>query len=495
LKFVPHADLKVLDPIWTTAAITHNHANMIYDVLLALDENLKTQPQMVDSWQISPDGLQYTFTLRDGLQWHDGQPVTAEDAVASLQRWGKKDGVGQLLMKFTANLETVDTKTFRLTLKEPFGLVLYALSKEYLPAYVMPARIAVTPPDEQIKETIGSGPFKFVKEEWQPGHKVVYVPNKEYVPRPEPANFGAGGKRVYVDRVEWFYIPDPSTASAALEKGEVDYWESVPLDFIPILEKKPNIMTFMANPRGAQGWLRPNHLQPPFNHPKARQALLWMVNQETYMSAAAGEKRFWRTCPSYYMCESPYATDAGSEPLVKQDFEKAKQLLKEAGYDGRPVVVLDPTDLKELHAFTLVTAQLLTKIGVKVDLQAMDWSTLVSRRAEKKPPAEGGWNIFHTTWSFELLFSPAINRGFDGCEGAWFGWNCNEQMNQMREAWVRTTDEKKQKEMAAEMQKLMFQEVSYVPLGEMIYWRARRDHVKGVLQFPASVLWNIWLDK
>ncbi len=497
LKFVPHADLKVIDPIWTTAYITRNHGYMIYDVLFALDKDLKVQPQMVDTWEVSTDQLQYTFTLRDGLKWHDGQPVTSEDVVASIKRWGQKDGQGKLLMEFTASLEAVDAKTFRITLKEPFGLVLDALGKpsSNVP-FMMPARIAATPPDEQVKETIGSGPYKFVKEEWEPGHKVVYVRNEDYIPRNEPPSFAAGGKRVYVDRVEWLYIPDPATASAALEQGEVDYWEFPPPDFIAGLEQKPNIKVIMADPLGNQAWLRPNHLHPPFNNKKARQALLWMVKQETYLQAAYGDKRFWRPCPAFLMCGSPYGSKADSEALMEQDFEKAKQLLKEAGYDGRPVVLMDATDIPTNHNAVLVTAQLLKKIGVNVDLQAMDWSTVVARRAEKKPVEEGGWNLFHTGWIFADLFTPAVNQGIrGGCDNAWFGWYCSEQMEKLRIEWAKTTDEAKRKELAEEIQKLAMDEVPYIPLGENTNYRAHRDHVKGVLQFAAPVLWNIWLDK
>jgi peptide/nickel transport system substrate-binding protein len=294
----------------------------------------------------------------------------------------------------------------------------------------------------------------------------------------------------------WRYIPDATTASAALEKGEVDYWEDVPLDFVPVLEKKPNLKVSFYDPIGSQGWLRPNHLHPPFNHEKARQALLWMVNQELYMQAAIGDKKFWRTCPAYYMCGSPYETDAGAEAIMQHNLEKATQLMKEAGYDGRPVVLMDPTDLADLHAFTLVTQQLLTKIGVKVELQAMDWSTLVSRRAEKKKPEEGGWNLFHTSWIFGDLFTPAVNQGTVGaCEGAWFGWYCSEKMEKLRSEWAKTTDDAKRKQLVEEIQKLAYTEVPYVPLGQWVSPRAYRDHVKGVLDFPAPILWNIWVDK
>jgi peptide/nickel transport system substrate-binding protein len=497
LKFVPYTDLKILDPIWTTAYITRNHGYMIYDTLFALDENLKPQPQMVDSWQVSPDGMQYLFTLRDGLQFHDGKPVTTEDVIASLRRWGQRDTLGKLLMKSTARLEAIDDKTFRLELKEPFGLVLDALAKpsSNVP-FIMPARIAATPADEQIQEVIGSGPFKFVKEEWEPGHRVVYVRNPAYVPRSEPPNFGSGGKRVYVDRVEWVYIPDTQTARAALEAGEVDYWESLPVDFIPGLEKKPHIQITPSNPLGSQLWLRPNHLHPPFNHKKARQALLWMINQEMYLQAAIGDKRFWQTCPAFFMCGSPWETSVGSEPLMQYNLEKARQFMKEAGYDGRSIVLLDPVDVLPRHTSTLVTQQLLTQIGVKVDLQAMDWSTVASRRAERKLPEEGGWNLFVTQADFSDIFNPAVNLAIPGdCEKGWFGWYCSPQMEKLRAEWVRTRDAARQKELVEEIQKLAYEEVPYVPLGQALQLQAHRDHVKGIVPFAVPVLWNIWLDK
>jgi peptide/nickel transport system substrate-binding protein len=297
--------------------------------------------------------------------------------------------------------------------------------------------------------------------------------------------------------VEWLYIPDAATANGALEKGEVDYWEFPPNDFVPVLEKNPDITIFVGDPFGAQAWLRPNHLHPPFNNKKARQALLWMVKQETYLQAAYGDKRFWKTCPAFLMCGSPYASTAGSEAVMEQDFEKAKQLLKEAGYDGRPIVLMDATDISTNHNAALVTQQLLTKIGMKVELQAMDWSTVVARRAEKKPVEEGGWNLFHTGWIFADLFTPAVNQGIrGGCENnAWFGWYCSEKMEQLRTAWAKSTDDAERKKIAEEIQKVAMDEVPYIPLGENTTYRAHRNHVKGILQFPAPVLWNVWLDK
>ncbi len=492
LRFIPHADLKILDPVWTTAYITRNHGYMIYDTLFATDAGLQIRPQMAERYTVSKDSMKYSFSLRDGLKWHDGQPVTAEDCVASLQRWGKRDAVGKLLFAATGKLQTVDRKTFVLELKEPFGLVLDAIGKpsSNVP-FMMPARVAAASENEQIKDVTGSGPYKFVKDEWQPGNQVVYVRNPDYVPRNEEPSGAAGGKRVYLDRVIWRYIPDAATANAALEAGEVDYWENPPLDFVPRLEKHPGMTVFVTDTRGTQGWLRPNHLQPPFDNKKAREALLWMVDQKTYLEAAIGQSKYYRTCAGYFMCGGlPYESAAGAPP--RSDLDRARQLLKEGGYDGRPVVLLDPTDIAILHGATLVTRELLTKIGVSVDLQALDWSTLVSRRAKKEPPKEGGWNLFHT-WAISLdVMTPALNAGIAGsCDKAWFGWPCSEPMEKLRAEWARTTDPARRKQLAEQIQMVAFDYVPYVPWGQWLLPSAYRKNVRGVLQFGAQLLWNV----
>lgn len=496
LRVIPHADLKVIDPIWTTAYITRNYGYMVYDTLFATDVNLQIRPQMVDKYLVSKDQMKYSFTLRDGLRFHDGQPVTAEDCVASLRRWGKKDPLGKLLLAATAKLQAVDKKTFALELAEPFGLVLDALGKpsSNVP-FIMPARIAATPETEQIKETIGSGPYKFVKGEWQPGHQVVYERNPDYIPRNEDPSGAAGGKRVYMDRVVWRYIPDAATAAAAIEAGEVDYYEFPAIDFIPRLEKNPNLTVFITDPRGNQGWLRPNHLHPPFDNKKARQALLHLVNQEMVLQGTIGHARYFRPCPAYFMCGAglPYESGTGAPP--KPDLDRARQLLKEGGYDGRPVVLMDPTDYPSIHGATLVIRELLTQAGVNVDLQAMDWSTLVSRRAEKKPPKEGGWNLFVTWWISADVMTPAVNAGVSGaCERAWFGWYCSEQMERLRTEWVRATDPTRRKQIAEEIQKLAYDEVPYVLWGQFLQPTVYRKNVRGVLNFACAIFWNITLE-
>jgi peptide/nickel transport system substrate-binding protein len=492
MRFVPHADLKVLDPIWTTAYITRNHAYLIYDTLFGTDASLQVKPQMVERWSSTNNGMRWSFTLRDGLRWHDGHPVVAEDAVESIKRWSKRDPMGKLLAAHTARIAAADKKTFTIDLGQPFGPVLEALGKpsSNVP-FVMPARIAATPDSEQIKEVVGSGPFRFVKEEWQPGNQVVYVKNADYVPRGDAASGSAGGKRVHIERVIWRYIPDPATAAAALEAGEVDWYENPPVDFAPRFESHQALELFIQDPRGTQGWIRPNHLHPPFNNKKARQALLWMVDQQKYLQAAIGVPKYFRTCASVFPCGTPMGAEA-ADVLKKADLNRARQLVKESGYDGKPVVVLDPTDIPLTHGAALVTRELMTQVGFTVDLQAMDWSTVVARRAKKESPGQGGWNVLFTWWIASDVMNPAVHAGISGAGAtAWFGWPENGRIEELKLQWVRATDPARQKQIAAEIQKVALDEVLYVPFGQWALPTVYRKKVKGVLQFPAPLFWNV----
>ncbi|HXH84043.1 MAG TPA: ABC transporter substrate-binding protein [Candidatus Tectomicrobia bacterium] len=496
VKVVMHSALRVLDPIVTTAYITRNHGYMIYDTLFAQDENFKIQPQMVKSWTQSPDKLTYTFVLRDGLKWHDGQPVTAEDCVASIKRWAQTDTMGQKLMEYTASLTAPDAKTIRLQLKSPYGLVLDSLGKpsSNVP-FMMPRRIAEKPANKALgpEDQIGSGPFKFVQGEFQPGVKAVYVKNTEYVPRSEKPSWGSGGKVVKIDRVEWVTMPDHQTAVNALIAGEIDYMESPPHDLYPILEQAPGVKMQVINKLGLQGMLRFNHLHPPFNNPKIRQAVAYAVNQEDYMKAWISDPKYRRTCFAMFVCNTPLATTAGSEGLMRGNIEKAKQLLKEAGYDGTPIVIMHPTDVATIATYPIVTAQALRKAGFNVDVQAMDWQTLVGRRAKQEPPSQGGWNMFHTNWVAHDVMNPIGNAGVNtkGPKGGWFGWPSDPQIEDMRDQFARESDPAKQKKIAEAIQRRAYEIGAYLPLGEYTGAIAFRDHLTGILDGPVPYLWNI----
>jgi peptide/nickel transport system substrate-binding protein len=464
LKFVPEADLRSLDPIWTTAYITRNYGYMVYDTLFAVNEKFEVQPQMVDKWSLSDDKLTYTFVLRDGLKWHDDQPVRPAD------------------------------KSFTLRLKKPFSLTLDALAKpsSNVP-FIMPERVAKTDAFTQITESIGSGPFKMVKEEWVPGNKVVFVKNTDYVPRKEAPSWASGGKTVKVDRVEWVYIPDSATAAAALNAGEVDWWQMVPPDLVPLLAKNKDIKVENTDPLGSIGLIRFNQLHPPFNNAKMRQALLYLVNQQDYALAIAGDAKQGKPCPSFFTCGSPAESRVGSELLTgKRDLAKAKQLIQEAGYKGEKIVVLSATDQPIVHSQGLVTTELLKSAGLNVELAANDWGTLINRRAVKEPIEKGGWNIFHTWLVGPDMTNPAINYPMRGVgDKSWFGWPTDPRMEELRNAWFDAIEPGQQKQLIDEMQKHAWETVPFIPTAQFVIPTAYRANVSGLLISPVAFLWNV----
>src|ERR1700761_5496646 len=394
---VMHSDLRILDPIMTTAYIQRDFGYMVFDTLFATDANFKITPQMAD-WKLSDDKLTYTFKLRDGLKWHDGPAVTAEDCVASIKRWGKFDGMGQRLMENTASIEAADPKTIVLTLKQPYGLVLESLGKpSSVVPFMMPKRLAETPAGQPIAEQIGSGPFQVVKAEVQPGVKAVFEKNTDYVPRKEPASWTAGGKMVKVDRVEWITMPDAQTAVNALQSGDIDFLEITPWDLLPMLEANKEIKVEVLNKLGYHAIGRMNFLHPPFDNAKVRRAAFMAINQKDFMDAMVGNDKYFMLCGALFVCGTPLETGTGSDVLVKgSGMAEAKKLLKESGYDGTPLVLMAPTDVVTLKTQPIVAAQLLRQAGFAVNVQAMDWQSVVSRRGSQKPPQEGGWNLFFT---------------------------------------------------------------------------------------------------
>ncbi|WP_173640470.1 ABC transporter substrate-binding protein [Bradyrhizobium sp. 41S5] len=494
ISAVMHSDLRIIDPGFTTAYITRDHGYMVYDTLLGIDSSFKVRPQMAD-WTVSDDKLTYTFTLRDGLKWHDGAAVTAEDCIASLKRWTVVDGMAQKLAEFTASLEAGGPKTIVLKLKEPYGLVLESLAKpsSYV-AFMMPKRLAETPPGKQIAEQIGSGPFKFVQAEFQPGVKAVYERNADYVPRKEKPDWLSGGKVAKVDRVEWITMPDAQTAINALQSGDIDFLEQPSIDLVPVLEANSDLTVAVLNKFGFQIEGRMNFLHPPFDNPKIRRAAFLAMNQKDVLDATVGNSKYYEICGSYFACDTPLASDAGAETLIKGNgMAEAKKALAASGYDGTPVVIMIPGDVQTLKGPPTVAAQLLRAAGFNVDAQVTDWQTVVSRRASQKPPKEGGWNLFFTFTGATEVMNPIVNNQIAANgKRAWFGWPEDAKLEQMRDAYARATSPEEQKKLAVEIQKQAYEQVIYVPLGQFRLPSAWRKSLTGVLEGPAPpVFWNV----
>ncbi len=488
LRAVMHSDLKIVDPIWTTAYITRNHGYMVYDTLFAMDADGVIKPQMIETYGTSADGLVYTFTLRDGLMWHDGAPVTAEDCTASLKRWAVRDALGQAVWGLVASAEPVDARSFKITLKEPSGLLIGALGKPSSAVpFMMPKRVAATDPATQISDFTGSGPFVFKKDEWKPGDKAVYVKNPAYKPRAEAASALAGGKVVHFDRVEWRAISDQQQAVNALLAGEIDMIESPAHDLLPLLKRDANVRLVDASSLGFQYAFRPNHKQKPFDDPRIRKALWHALAQQPFLEAVIGDAAYYKTCTSVFICPSALETPAGMDGLLEANAAKAQALLKEAGYDGTPVVLLHSTDLAVLANLAPVAKSMLEKAGFKVDMQSSDWQTVIAKVS--KPD---GWNAFITAWNAADLLNPVMNAFLNSaCDKARSGWPCDPAMETLRSAYTRATTPEQQKTIATAVQLRLVEHTQYVPLGQ---WRApfaARKALDGFVTSPVIVFWNV----
>jgi peptide/nickel transport system substrate-binding protein len=495
LRVVPQSEPTVFDPVTAVAAVTQQHAYMVYDTLFSLDGEGKPQPQMVDTVTPSEGGKVLTMSLRSGLRFHDGTPVRAADAVASIARWAKRDVVGAKLVGLGMKLAAVDDKTFTVTTDVATPLVIEGFAKPTSSAlFVMREADAANDPTKAVTANIGSGPFRFVPGQYVSGSRLVYERNPDYVPRAEPASGFAGGKRVLVDRVELAIIGDAATASAALQTGQIDIYESVPLDLLPLFKNDKSIALRALNRSGIAGVFRPNFLHPPFNNQKVRQALMMAFDQAEFMAlAAGGDDKAWRSCLSFLACSDSSSLEAGTEAYRKPDLDKAKAMLKDAGYKGEPVVIMQPTNFQLMSDFVEVAASRMRSMGMTVNILPLDWATVLQRRANKGTPAEGGWSAF-VTWSYSFeLSNPAANFLLNGvCDGtSWFGWPCDQATEDLRNAWMREADPVKRQSLREQLQRRAAEFVPFVPLGQYLSQVAYRSSITGLLDTPVTVFWNV----
>ena len=495
LRLIPQSDVAVTDPIITTAYVSRHHGYAIWDTLYGFDEDFNPQPQMAEGHKVEDDGKRVTITLRTGLKWHDGGAVTAKDCVASIRRWAARDSLGQVMMARTDALEAPDDRTILFRLKQPFPMLFAALGKPSTPVcFMMPERIASTGPNQPIREMIGSGPFRWKADERVPGSRVVYERFADYVPRAEGTpSWTAGPKRVNLDRLEWHVIPDAPTAANALANGEMDWWEQPTADLQPTLRRNRNVVMEIPDPTGLCAVARFNHLHAPFNNPAIRRALLGAVVQGDYMTSVIGTDRsLWKDGNGFFPPGTPLASDVGMEALNSpRDMEKVKRDLAAAGYKGEKVVLIAASDFPSLNALAQVGNDMLTKAGMNVEFVSTDWGSVVQRRASREPVERGGWSIFFTFWAGLDMINPGVSQSLRGNgQQAWFGWPTMPRMEELRNAWFDAPDLDGQKKVAEEIQRLAFEEVPYLPLGQYFQATAYRRNISGVPKgFP--MFWSV----
>ncbi|HEV7263775.1 MAG TPA: ABC transporter substrate-binding protein [Falsiroseomonas sp.] len=495
LRFVPQANLANFDPIWGTQYVVRNASAMVWDTLYGVDDKLTPRRQMVEAEEHSPDFKVWTFRLRPGLRFHDGEPVLAKDVVASLNRWSVRDPMGQMLRAINEELVAVDDRTVRWTLKAGFPKMLWALGKTNTPiCFIMPERVAKTDPFQQITEHVGSGPMRFLRDEWVPGASAAFGRFEQYQPREDAGSWLAGAKRMMVDRVEWVVMPDPATASAALQNGEVDWWENPISDLVPVLRRNRRIQVDIADPLGNIGAFRMNHLHAPFNNVKVRRAILMAMSQEDYMRALVGDDdNLWKALPGFFTPGTPLYNEEGGDILKgPRDLDAAKRLLAEGGYSGQPVTCLVAQDQPITKAQGDVTADLLKRLGMNVDFVATDWGTVGQRRSMKNPPSQGGWGMFHTWHAGADCVNPASYNAVRGTgDNAWFGWPTSQATEAAIGEWFNAPDAAAERAAIGKVNRAAMEDVIYAPTGFFLGYQGWRSNVSGIQKGPLPFFWGV----
>lgn len=491
LRVAPHAHLYSIDPVYTMEYITRSHGYLVYDTLFALDENLEPQPQMVSEWTVSEDRLTWSFTLRDGQTWHDGTPVTAEDCVASLLRWGARDAQGWLLMSNMEEIRAVSEETFTIKLRAPYPRMLRDLAKSSLNVpFMMPRRIAEKSAFAPISDATGSGPYRFIAEDWEPGKLAAYERFEGYVPRSGPASFAAGGKVAHFDRIELVGFTRPRAALEALTDGDVQFVETPSMLDLSMIEQGDDTETKVFDPTGNYGVAIFNHQMPPFNDPAIRRAVLIAMSQPEYMAAAIGDKAYWSRCLSIYPCHTMYSDLITASYYMSGDIDLARKALNEAGYTGTPVVIIDPVDSAVISSFSKLSVALLRKMGMNVIHRELTWRELRDAVGVRTGQPGEVWSMFHTWWTANDLADPMHILFAGDPDVGWVGWPDDPEIEKLRAAFILSEDDQTRKDIATQIQDRIVQGGNFAVLGQFVQPVALRTSLGG-LQGPFPLYYNL----
>jgi peptide/nickel transport system substrate-binding protein len=485
LVFSPVTDLTGLDPFFSATDMTTHHVGLVFETLYAMDETLTPRPHLVEGTAIEDDGKRWRITLRDGIRFHDGEPLRAQDAVASIQAWIRTgDAFARKIASVTDSLEATSDRELQFRLKKPFPLLAHGLAKpaSVIPC-IMPARIAEIAGSGKPIDVVGTGPYRYLPAERLAGARLAYTRYDTYRTRQEAPSYMAGARIAHFGRVEWHIIPDSSTAAASLQKGEIDWMHDLPPDLAPLLRRDPKVRVQVQDFIGGELYLRMNGLHPPFNNPAIRRAVLAGIDQSNFMQAAFGDdKSLWRTPVGVWSLGKPMSTDAGTEAMAG-DLARARRLLAEAGYRGEKVVVLHAGDYPMVSAVGLVGADLLRRMGFDVDVVTLEYPAANQRRNSRNPPTQGGWNVFFGPFNGYNRYDPAAHVGINP---AFSGWIPLDEIQTLRDRWFDEPNLEQRQAIARDIQMLVWRDVPYIPLGNYSPLTAFRSELSGVLKGGAT---------
>jgi peptide/nickel transport system substrate-binding protein len=478
-----------LDAHWTTATLTEVLTNHLYEGLYALDEGYRPIPMLADGMPtVSADGLTYSIKLRQGIKFHNGKEMTSEDVVASLKRWMQQGQYGRALATVTADVRATGKYAIEIKLKQKYAAVEVCLAAPNNFGAIYPKEIAEKfPPAEKVTEFVGTGPYKLA--EWKPDQHIRMVRFDDYKSLPGKVNGYGGAKTVWVDEIRWIPVPDVATRVAQMETGELEFADDLNIDAFDRLQKSTNARPVVAKP---YYWLVAvlNKKEGLMTNQKLRQAWQAAIDIEPIMKAVAGGRsEFYRMGePGLAFVENApwYVKPNPAWGWNERNKEKAKKLMQEAGYKGEPVRFVTTQEYKWMYDFALVTKQQLEDVGFNIDLQVVDWATLVKRRNNPKEYeafTTGTGNIFEPT-AYTVL----------SC--TWPGWTCDADIQGLLQEMTKETEPKKRFALWEQMHKLWYEKVPSIRYGDLHGLRAASKKLQGFNdKTERPRFYNVWLDR
>ncbi len=470
-----------LDMHWTTAVLTQQIVWHVYETLYTFDHAFNPIPMLAEGHTVADNGRRYTIRLRRGVKFHNGKEMTAADVIPSLTRWGRIAAIGKPQWKNVEAIEAKDPYTVQISLKEPAVAFLHALARPGNGAAIYPKEVAEAAGDAAVKEVIGTGPYRFV--EHKPDRHIKVARFREYAARTEAPD-GYGGRRTaWADEILFLPVSDVAVRLAGVESGEYHYAQQIKPDHYERIKGLPQVVPIVVRPT-AWSTAVLNHKQGMMADKRIRQAVQAALDMEPIMAAGFGHKDFYRLDASLFFAEQPFwHSRVAAERYNQKDKAKAARLLREAGYGGQPVRWLTTKEYEHFYRTALVARQQLEEAGLKVDLQVLDWATLVQRR--NKPEL---WDVFSTFFAF--VPDPVI---FTGIQCNWPGWWCHEEKERLMEALSKESDPKKRKALWERVQVVFYEDVGRIKLGDFFGLDVTRKELRGFQSTPEPFLWNTWL--